>query len=692
MSNADLKYFDRELSWLSFNARVLQEANDKLTPLNERIKFLGIYSNNQDEFFRVRIASLYRLIELERKNFGKQLPMFQKVLSDVLAEVRKQQKAFNTIYDELIEDLKKHQIYLINESELDQEQGVFVRTYFREKVRHNLFPIMLKNFTSATYLTDQSIYLATILERSDKPEKSTYAIIEIPTNMVNRFLVLPEKDGKKFIIILDDIIRFCLDEIFTRFKYDGFKAFTFKFNRDAELDIDNDVSKSFVELMAESLEQRKRGSALRFVYDRNMPQELLEAVTQKLRFTAKDHLVEGGRYHNFKDYMGFPNIGGPELQNKKVAPLPHKDIPDGSSIISIIKQKDLMLHYPFQNFQYIVDLLREASIDPKVRSIKMTIYRLANPSNIINALINAARNGKRVTVFMELQARFDEEANIYWSERLQDAGVKVLQSIPGLKVHSKLILIKRRESSGYRHYANIGTGNFHEKTARLYIDSSLLTSNPQITLEVDKVFDLFEASYRPMRFKNLVVSPFSTRNFFLKLLNVEMRNAKLGKEAWAIIKLNSLSDVALINKLYACSQAGVKLQLIVRGICKLVPGIQGQSENIQVRSIVDKYLEHTRAMIFCNGGDERYFLSSADWMIRNLDNRIEVTVPIFDKEIQKELKDMMNIQLMDNTKARIIDKNMSNDYYKNQMKPVRSQEEIYNYLKNIHVISKQNNE
>ncbi|MGE4288730.1 MAG: polyphosphate kinase 1 [Salinivirgaceae bacterium] len=688
MSNSSLKYFDRELSWLCFNARVLQEAADKSTPLNERIKFLGIYSNNQDEFFRVRVASLYRLIELERKNFGKDLQSFKGVLNDVLAEVRRQQFTFNEIYEELIEDLKQHNIFLINEQQLDEEQGVFVRQYFRDEVRHHLFPIMLKNFTSATYLTDQSIYLATILQRSDKPEKNTYAIIEIPTNVINRFLVLPEKEEKKYIIILDDIIRFCLDEIFTRFKYDGFKAYTFKFNRDAELDIDNDVSKSFVELMAESLEQRKRGSALRFVYDRKMPAELLEAVTQKLRFTAKDHLVQGGPYHNFKDYMSFPNIGGPELENKKVKPLPHKDIPDGTSIIRVIRQKDLMLHYPFQNFQYIVDLLREASIDPKVRSIKMTIYRLANPSNIINALINAARNGKRVTVFMELQARFDEEANIYWSERLQDAGVKVLQSIPGLKVHGKLILIKRRENNGYRHYANIGTGNFHEKTARLYIDSSLLTANPQITDEVDKVFDLFEASYRPMRFHNIVVSPFGTRNFFLKLLNIEMRNAKLGKDAWAIIKLNSLSDVTLINKLYAASQVGVKLKLIVRGICKLIPGIPELSENIEVRSIVDKYLEHARAMIFCNGGDEKYYISSADWMVRNLDNRIEVTVPVFDKEIQKELKEMLNIQLADNTKARIIDNEMSNKYYRNGKVPIRSQEAIYNYLKNIHLTAK----
>ncbi|MCK9207785.1 MAG: polyphosphate kinase 1 [Salinivirgaceae bacterium] len=684
MGNLPMKYFDRELSWLSFNARVLQEASDKSNPLNERIKFLGIYSNNQDEFFRVRIASLYRMIELNKKNFGDDVEKLQLSLSEAMQEVRNQQIAFTTIHDELIEDLKKKQIFLIDETQLDQEQGEFVRSYFREKVRHHLFPIMLRNITSAGFLTDHSIYLAIMLGRSDKPEINTYSIIEIPTNAVNRFLILPEKAGKKFIILLDDVIRFCLDEIFVRFKYNSFSAYTFKFTRDAELDMDNDVSKSFIELMSESLAQRKKGSALRFVYDRNMPKELLEGVTQKLKFTSKDHMVEGGRYHNFKDYMGFPNLGGPELENHKIIPLPHKDIPEGGSILHAIRQKDIMLHYPYQSFQYIVDLLREASIDSKVRSIKMTIYRLANPSNVINALINAARNGKRVTVFMELQARFDEEANIYWSQQLQGAGVRVLRNIPGLKVHCKLILIKRKETTGYRHYANIGTGNFHEKTAGIYCDSTLLTANPDITLDVDKVFDLFEASYRPMRFKTLIVSPFSTRNFFIKLINNEIRNALLGKDAWMIIKINSLADIPLINRLYAASQAGVKIQLIVRGICKLIPGVPGMSENITVRSIVDKFLEHSRVLIFCNGGDESYYISSADWMVRNLDNRIEVTTPIFDPEIQQVLKAMMNIQLEDNCKARIIDTTMSNTYYRDTKEHVRAQEAIYHYLKSIH--------
>ncbi len=691
MVSLDDKYFDREISWLSFNERVLQEAADESNPLNERMKFLGIYSNNQDEFFRVRVATINRLIELreEKSEDGKD---FEETYKAILATIRVQQKKFNEIYEQLKNELIQHNIFIVKETELDEEQGNYVRTYFREKVRHNLFPLMLKSFRTTQFLADQSIYLAIMLCRNDKPEKDAYAIMEIPTQVVSRFLVLPKKDGKKFIILLDDIIRYCLDEIFARFKFDSFKAYTFKFTRDAELDIDNDVSKSFLDLMSESLEQRKSGTALRFVYDKEMPEDLLNNLTAKLKITSNDHLDKGGRYHNFKDFMKFPNLGGPTLEFRKYPMVPHRDVPEGIRIMRAIRRKDIMLHYPYQSFNIIVELLREASIDPKVRTIKMTLYRVSNPSNIINALISAARNGKKVTVFLELQARFDEEANIYWSGKLQEAGVNVLTGIPGLKVHCKLILITRREGNVFRSYANIGTGNFHERTGGLYCDDALLTCNPQITGEVEKVFGLFKMSFRPSRFTTLVVSPFSTRNFFLRMINHEIRNAKLGKEAWMIIKLNNLSDVRLINKLYQASQFGVKIDLIIRGICKLIPGIEGLSENIKVRSILDKYLEHSRVTVFCNGGDEQYFISSADWMIRNLDNRIEVTTPIFDPEIKKELKDILEIQLRDNTKSRIIDKDMQNNYYEDGNEPLRAQIEIHKYLLNIHTPQIQNQE
>jgi polyphosphate kinase len=679
------QYFDRELSWLSFNFRVLQEAMDKTNPLNERIKFLGIFSNNQDEFFRVRVATLRRLIHLNYRSKSGENTYLQSNLDNILFEVRKQKEIFEAIYKDILKELEGHSIYKVNEKTLSETQGRFVRNYFREKVHTHLFPILLKNFKWGNQLSDKNIYFAVELLRTEKPEKNAYAIMEIPTGSVDRFFVLPEENGKKYFILLDDVIRYCLDEVFSRFKFDGFNAYTFKFTRDAELEIDNDVSKSFMEIMVDSLEQRKKGTALRLVYDKEMPKDVLKAVVSKLKITDKDQLVEGARYHNFKDFMGFPNLGPSALENPKVAPLPHKDIPESGSIIKAIREKDIMLHYPYQSFQYIVDLLREASIDPKVQSIKMTLYRVSNPSNVINALINAARNGKRVTVFLELQARFDEEANIYWSEQLQKNGVNVLTSIPGLKVHSKLILIKRKERDGVRLYANIGTGNFHEKTGKLYCDDTLLTCNPSITYEVEKVFGLFHMSFRPSRFRTLVVSPFSNRNFFIRLLDHEIRNAKLKREAWCVIKLNSLSDLKLINKLYQASNAGVKIYCIIRGICKLMPGVKGLSENIKVVSILDKYLEHSRVMIFHNGGDERYFISSADWMVRNLDNRIEVTTPIFDKDIQKELKEMLMIQLRDNTKARIIDKNDENKYVSKEGAKVRAQIDLYDYLKEKHI-------
>ncbi|OFX84291.1 MAG: polyphosphate kinase 1 [Bacteroidetes bacterium GWF2_33_16] len=681
----EYKYFDRELSWLNFNYRVLQEALDKTNPVIERIRFLGIFSNNQDEFFRVRVATLRRLVQLNFDNNNlEEGKLFQNNLNKILKEVKKQRDIFEKTYQELIKELKKKNIYKLSEKELSKEQGQIVRQYFKDKVQTHLFPIMLKNFKGANTLADKSIYLAVELLRADKPEKNTYAIMEIPTSSVNRFLILPENDGHKYYIMLDDIIRYCLDDIFLRFKFTAFTAYTFKFTRDAELDIDNDVSKSFLEIMADSLEQRKTASALRFVYDKSMPKDILKVVINKLKITDYDQLVEGGRYHNFKDFMNFPNFGEELLEYPKVNPIPHKDFSEGASVIKAFREKDLMLHYPYQSFQYVVELLREASIDPKVISIKMTLYRVSKPSNVINALINAARNGKKVTVFLELQARFDEEANIYYSEELQKNGVNVLTSIPGLKVHCKLLLIKRQEVDGIRYYANIGTGNFHEKTCTVYSDCSLLTSNTEITNEVDKVFGLFAMSFRPSRFRTLVVSPFSNRSFFIKLIESEIENAKLKREAWCIIKLNSLADEKLINKLYQASNAGVKVYCIIRGICKLVPGIKGMSENIEVISIVDKYLEHSRILVFFNGGDERYLISSADWMVRNLDNRIEVTVPVFDKDIQNELKEMLMIQLKDNTKARIIDKEMKNNYVRKIGNEYRAQIDFYDFIKNKH--------
>ncbi|MFW6019157.1 MAG: polyphosphate kinase 1 [Bacteroidales bacterium] len=677
---------NRDISWLYFNERVLQEASDEGIPIIERIRFLGIFSNNLDEFFRIRVASINRMAKLGKPNYD--YIEFDPIatLNEINTIVNEQQKRFTSVYRNLIRKLAEHNIFVVNEKDINEDQQQYIENYFDNTVRANLFPIMLENFDPASSLKDKSIYLAVDMYNNQQPSPSShYALIRVPDNLP-RFMVLPSRDNKKFIIILDDIIRHNLHKVFSMFDFNVFRAYTIKFTRDAELDIDNDISKSFIEKMSESLKQRKEGTPVRFVYDKHISPELLKTVKKKLHITKEDVSVKGGRYHNFKDFIYFPNVGSKSLEYQKIDYLPHKDFVNQRSLLDVIRKRDVMLHYPYQSFQYIIDILREASMDPKVTSIKMTIYRVAKGSKVINALINAARNGKSVTVFMELKARFDEKANIYYTEKLQDAGVKIIQSIPGFKVHCKLFLIKRKEKNGDKLYANIGTGNFNESTARLYADDALLTSNPQLTKEVNKVFHLFEANYRQFHFKNIIVSPFNFRSFFSRMIHNEIKNAKAGKEAYAIIKLNNLVDDRLIRKLYQASRAGVKIKLIVRGICTLLPNEPGMSENIEAISIVDKFLEHSRVFMFYNGGDEKYFISSADWMVRNLDNRIEVATPIYDKEIQKELKEMLSIQLNDNVKARTLEKERLNEYINdNHNKPVRTQYDTYEFLKKIHV-------
>jgi polyphosphate kinase len=674
-----LPVVNRETSWLHFNGRVLQEAADERNPLTERLKFLGIFSNNRDEFFRVRVATLTRMLKVDRLHHSLNLNP-RKVLKEINDIVVSQEKDFIRIYQEIVNELRAQNIFIINETQLTDRQGTLIRKYFQEEVRVFLFPMMISNLKDMSSLRDKSIYLAVTLKKNIAA-KADYALIELPTKTLSRFFILPQSGSKKFIILLDDIIRYCLSDIFSVFSYDSFSAHTVKFTRDAELDIDTDVSKSFLEIMTESLKQRKRGNPVRFVYDNSIPEALLKTIIKRLDIRKDDPIRGGGRYHNFKDFMNFPNLGSKTLENAHLVPLRHRDLPPNTSILAVMRKKDIMLHYPYQSFQYIIDLLREVSIDPKVRSIKMTIYRAAKNSSVINALINAARNGKYVTVFMELQARFDEEANILYTERLQEEGVKVIQGIPGFKVHSKLILIRRKENNKDFFYANIGTGNFNEDTANVYADDSLLTSNEKITADVANAFHQMEANYRPMRYKTLVVAPFLMRNHFMHLLNNEIRNAGMGKKAWVIIKLNNLVDETIIKKLYKASQAGVKIKLIIRGICVLIPGQPGLSDNIEAISIVDRFLEHSRIMVFANGGDPQYFITSADWMVRNFDNRIEVACPIYSKEIQHELMDMLKIQLNDNVKARIIGPGEANQYKKTGGDDVRSQIEIYNYFK-----------
>jgi polyphosphate kinase len=683
---SDQHFTNREISWLSFNERVLQEAEDPATPLFERIRFIGIFSNNLDEFFRVRVAAVRRMVDIgkdEENLLGNYTP---RELHDKIQEiVIRQQNKVQEIFTDILAELRENFIYLLNEKNLNHSHSVFVRKYFNDKVLPNLVPIMLSRKNKFPYLRDRSVYLAVKLSKKSNPEDIAYSLIRIPGRSVPRFLVLPKSGKRKFVMILDDVIRFCLNELFFYFDYDIHEAFTLKITRDAELDIDDDISKSFMEKMTSSLKKRKVGKPVRLIYDREMPEDLKNFILKKMKLDSDENALPGGRYHNHKDFMNFPEIGKKKHYYLKLPPFRHKDLRPNTSVLRILRKKDVMLHYPYQTFNHFIDLLREAAIDPQVREIGITIYRVAPDSKVVNALLNAVRNGKMVTVVIELQARFDEEANIFWSGKLQDEGANVINGVPGMKVHSKLLWIKRRENGGYRNYAYIGTGNFHEGTARVYADEGLLTSDPKLADEVENVFEFFKQNYRHFNYKHLIVSPFFMRNFFSERIDREIELARQGQKGWMILKMNSLIDPGMMQKIYEASQAGVKVQLIVRGIFGMQIGLPGLSENITAISIVDKYLEHSRIFLFGNGGDEKMYISSADWMPRNLNRRIEIACPVYNQEIREELKEMLNIQLKDNSKARILDPGLLNEYNMGDVeKSYRAQEDYYNFIKNKH--------
>ncbi|MBL0310268.1 MAG: polyphosphate kinase 1 [Bacteroidetes bacterium] len=676
------KFINREISWLSFNGRVLQEAADPSVPLIERLRFLGIFSSNQDEFFRVRIATLKRLLVLGKK--AKETLHFKskKIMQEVNSIVLRQSKQFETIYAAIQQELKKHHIFIITEKQLTKAQGQFVKAYFNEHVRPALVPIMINQVKVFPYLKDKSIYLAVRLSVQNKPKEKQYSIIEIPTDVVDRFLVLPSTNNNQYVILLDDIIRFSLPDVFSFFPFDKIEAYTIKLTRDAELDLDNDLSQSYLDKISKSVKARRKGNPVRFVYDSDMPKDLLDYIKTKMKLGKFGSLIPGGRYHNFKDFMRFPAIGGKQMIYEKLKPLPHKLLAVNQSLFEVLRKQDVMLHYPYQNFAHFIDLLREAAIDPHVKTIKITLYRVAKKSMVINALINAAQNGKQVVAVLEVRARFDEEANISWAKHLQEQGIQVIFGVPGLKVHSKLCLITRMENDKQKLYANVSTGNYNEITSQVYADDSLLTSDVRITKEVEKVFEFFEKNYKVQNFKHLILSPQSTRRRFIKLIENEMAYARKGVKAEIFLKFNSVVDDDLIKALYVAGKAGVKIRLIVRGTLALAPGIVGLSENIEAISIVDRLLEHSRVMIFRNGGNELFFISSSDWMMRNLDARIEVSCPIYDKTIQKELRDMLELQWADNVKARVLDEAQQNHYRAaTGRKKVRAQEAIYSYLK-----------
>jgi polyphosphate kinase len=677
-------YIPKEISWLSFNERVLQEADNKEVPLVERFKFLGIYSNNLDEYFRVRVATLKRLSQFGSKSKNVLGYNPKATLKKIQEIVLVQNAKFEKINSALTQELDKHKIHFINEKQLNQEQSEFVKNFFLTEVRTRLMPYLIEKDAELPNLTDDAIYLAIILNKKKEPEKKRYALLEIPAGVLPRFIILPESGDDKYIIYLDDIIRYGLKDIFFLFDFDECSAHSIKLTKDAELEIADDISESYIDKLSRSLHQRKWGSPVRFIYDRKMPDDLLKILTKKLNFGPDDVVVPSDRYHNLKDFMHFPSLGKKKFYYEPLIPVSHRDIQSGKSILSAMKKKDIMLYFPYHPFDHFIDLLREASIDPFVTSIQITLYRLARNSSVINALLNAVRNGKNVTTIVELQARFDEEANILWGNKLQEEGVKVIYGVPGLKVHSKLLLVTRVKNDVTQRYAAVGTGNFNEDTARVYTDHLLLTTNLKITNEVHKVFNFFNVNYKKDNYYHLVLSPFALRNKMNLMIENEIRNAQAGKKAYIYLKLNNLTDSEIIDNLYEASAAGVTIKLIVRGMISLVPGLKDTSENIQGIGIVDRFLEHSRFMIFHNGGSEEVFISSADLMTRNIEHRIEVTCPVFDKGIKNELKHIFDIQWKDNVKARVLDSTLSNNFVKpGKDKEVHSQVEVYEYIKKL---------
>lgn len=681
MAKNKLPFLNREISWLYFNERVLQEAADETVPLIERIRFLAIFSSNLDEFYRVRVATLNRLTNLNDK--AKALLGFnpKKVLVEINEIVVRLERRFEELFQEiLITQLVKKRILILNETQLDQDRAEFVTDYFRNKILSNMVPIMVDPKLPFPELKDRALYFFVQLSNVSG-KNSKYAILELPENLP-RFLVLPEIDNFKSIILLEDIVKHCLNDIFYVFNYAEIYASSIQLTRDAELDIDKNVSEKFIEELRRSLDKRKKGKPMRLLYDGNMPANMLSFLTNKLKVSA-DGLIPGNKYHRFGDFINFPNVGDESLEYSKTLPLKVKGLHRTESIFKKMIQRDYVVHLPYQTYDYIILFLREAAIDPKVKEINITLYRLAENSKVINALINAAKNGKAVNCLVELKARFDERANIFWTNRLLEEGVKVNYGLTDYKVHSKICLVKREDKGVTTYYANLATGNFNEKSARIYGDHSLFTTKKEITLELVKLFDSLNKKSIAKGFKHLIVSPHDSRKKIYKLIDREIENAKLNRPAYMILKVNSLADEGIVGKLYEASEAGVKIKLIVRGICCLIPNVKGFSENISVISIVDKFLEHARVLIFANAGNEEMYLSSADLMSRNFEHRVEVGFPILDQEVMQEIRDIINFQLQDNVKARIINKANNNKYRTNRLThKVRSQTEIYNYLKN----------
>lgn len=665
-------YVERDVSWMYFNHRILQEAEKEFVPLLERLSFLGIYSNNLDEFFRVRVASLNRM--LERKLDKDTEQQIKKSLKTINKLNESYSKEYTEAVDKVFEELETHKIRLVTEANLNDEQKDFLSQFFYDKLNGSVNPIWLSEIEDLTVLEDNRIYL--IVEKCEKKDnKKKYAIVKVPDRIYGRWVKIPSSDGFDNIMYLDDVIRYCLPLVFLGFKESTYRAYSFKFTKDAEMEMDNDADFGTMEKIALGVNSRKKGDAVRVIYDHEMPREMQRKLRDRLNTKELDASLAGGRYQNHKDLMSFPDCGRKDLKYDKWTPIMKPEFVSNESILDQIREKDRFIHVPYHNFNGYIRVLREAAIKPEVKSIKTTLYRLAKDSKVVKALITAARNGKKVTAVVELLARFDEESNIKWSKRMQEEGVNVIFGVEGLKIHSKLLYIESKKGN----IACIGTGNFHEGNAKIYTDYLMMTARPKIVNEVAKVFDFIDRPFSPFRFSELLVSPNSMKSRILRMLDTEIRNASEGKEAWVKIKINHITDTDMVTKLYQASKAGVKIDIVIRGNCSLVPGIKGLSENIRCVGIIDRYLEHSRILIFANGGKPRYFLGSADWMPRNLLNRIEVLTPVYDEELQADLMRTISYGMRDTTNGRIVDGKGTNNFVEGE--PFRSQQELYKEYK-----------
>ncbi len=671
-------YIERDLSWMYFNHRILQEAAREDVPLLERIGFLGIYSNNLDEFFRVRVATLSRIAECENRSLKNEQAKAMALIKQINKLVKLYSKEFEEIMARITDALAQENIFILREDMLSPEQEAFITKYFRHQLGGLIGPVWLSAVKQLTNEADDNIFFAVELQKEGK-NKPDYAVIELPVSDCGRFVRLPDNDGKSYIMYLDDVVRYCLPMIFAGMRYDSIKAYAFKFTKDAEMELDNDLRNGMLQKISKGVKSRRKGEAMRVSYDKEMPKSLVKKVMNKLNLDSLDTVLAGGRYYNHKDLMSFPDCGRNDLKYPAWPPLEKPGLSGSGSLISGIQQSDKFIHVPYHSFDYYIRVLQEAAVSKQVTGIQTTLYRLAKNSKVVKALICAAKNGKKVTVVIELLARFDESPNIEWSKRMQDAGIHVIFGVEGLKVHSKITHIAMKNGNDI---ACISTGNFHEGNAKVYTDYMLMTAAKTIVSDVANVFEFIEKPYSVVRFKELLLSPNEMKRKFVKLINDEIRNKQMGKPAYIRIKINHITDPVMVRKLYEASQAGVDIDLLVRGNCSLKTGIPGVSDNIRIHAIIDRYLEHSRIFIFAAGGEDKTFIGSADWMPRNLDNRIEVVTPVYDPEIKHDLRMVVDFGLRDNVQGRIVDGTGSNTMYKPENEPpFRSQEKLYEFYK-----------